>query len=1473
MRKARRLSSSLVLISSAAVGVGSVVAVQSLDRTAEQVLGSLRGPLERSLSTALGHPFTLGSYQGLRPWGVALGETTIAPISSDRSTIKVQGLSVHLAPLASLRQWQPVLRLKLQGLTGALDRQPDGRYWQFGEVPQGGDAPPDLDLRFELDQPARIRLTPSGEQLQLTSRGSVQIARKRFTAFSKLHWPGRAGSLDLEAKGGWGRPELVLTSRLRSLDLARLEPLLPAPDATDLSGQAGGELAIQWTPGRFRCQGQLQIKDLELRNTTLPEPLRSSAVGLRCRDDRLSLDRSRFRLGEWRADARGSVQRHGPVDLRINVVSSQRKDRVQLQLDGPWSNPRWNLAGVLSLPELDGPLRLQGQLRTPWIDPGTRQIQVQTAQLTAPGLRLRLDGTIGEQIDLRSRELSLAPSLWQRWPALKQTLGETSAISGTLRASGPLASPELALDLAQERNLLLQQWDLRASWSKATGVVALDRFNSPVLRAAAQLPVRWQDGAAQPGELKAGFALTSLPLARLSALAALPLNGQLSARGRLQGPLKDLNSTVALDLLRPGAGPLQLPERWQGQLTGTSGSAFDLRLASQAAGSDGSLTARLGASGWPLQADLRRGGGRLTVRSDARRQLRWKADQLSIDGLQLTLPTTSSSGSLQGRLSGDGALALTPLELVGSLDLDDPQLRGIGLNRIELEGRVSAGRFQARGRLQPQQGEIQLTAQGRVGADLRSRIVASGLDVPWLVQMTRQLRDGQPAVAGITGRAEDLGTLMIETFGGSLDGHLRALRQSRLWLEAYDRDHPQARVDPGDLRGRLDAVLNLAGPDLASLSLEAEARAHLWLDGDDQDRVLQLEPVVAQLSGPLQGGQGRFSLLHLPFSLLALVVPVPSVLRGAIGATGSYDLTGRGPLLTTELALEQARFGAQALRLERRAVVLSSDGLELDLALRSDGAAEALKVRGRIPLTLRDALDLELEGHGDALSFLAASAGDALTLTRGSSDLRLMLSGYLDQPQANGFLVVRDGAFTAAEQAFNNVNASLLFDFNRVEVSQLEATLGSGGSLSAAGAIGLFIPRDEETPLSIRLTKATIRQDMVDLAADAEITLRGSLSQPLISGQLNLRNGVIQPRSGLLSRLRKGGGSSLQQGVQPSQGNGSTPFSTAALLEDSWDFQDPLVLFGPGAPAQLPAAFQALMPDLSAVRFRNFRLGLGPDLQVRMPPLISFRGGGQLLVNGPLDPSLQLRGLIRLNRGRINLFSSTFRLDSRAPNVAVFTPSLGLVPFVDIAMKTRVSDSVQPGTAGNAGTANVFDNNGLGSIGDGGGQLRLVKVTVDAAGPADRLIGNLDLRSVPPMSEPQLLALIGGNSLSGLAGAGGAALATVLGQSLLSPVLGTLTDALGQRLQIALFPTYVTPDVKDDDERRSGRVAPTFTLVTEIGVDVTDRFDFSVLAAPNTSDVPPQATVTYQVTPNTALSGSVDSNGTWQSQLQLFFRF
>ena len=242
--------------------------------------------------------------------------------------------------------------------------------------------------------------------------------------------------------------------------------------------------------------------------------------------------------------------------------------------------------------------------------------------------------------------------------------------------------------------------------------------------------------------------------------------------------------------------------------------------------------------------------------------------------------------------------------------------------------------------------------------------------------------------------------------------------------------------------------------------------------------------------------------------------------------------------------------------------------------------------------------------------------------------------------------------------------------------------------------------------------------------------------------------------------------------------------------------------------------------------------------------------------------------------GRVSMFTSTFNLDRAAANVAVFTPSLGLIPYVDVAMVTRVSDNVTINNDdNNAFSTSVFDTNGLGNLG-GGGQLRLIKVMLTASGPADRLAQNIRLRSSPSLPQPQLLALIGGNSLAGLSGAGaGAALAAVLGQSLLSPVLGTFNDSFNQRLQFALYPTYVNRIVQNERERVSGQVPPQLTLVTDVGVSITERFDFSVLAAPNRNDIPPQGTLTYQLNPNLSLSGSVDSQGTWQSQLQLFMRF
>jgi len=593
-------------------------------------------------------------------------------------------------------------------------------------------------------------------------------------------------------------------------------------------------------------------------------------------------------------------------------------------------------------------------------------------------------------------------------------------------------------------------------------------------------------------------------------------------------------------------------------------------------------------------------------------------------------------------------------------------------------------------------------------------------------------------------------------------------------------------------------------------------------------------------------------------------------LQGALGLSGRYRLGEGAPVLTTELVLEEARVGQEPIALDRGQVLLANETLQLDLALRAEGAEEPLTVIGQVPLKSDRPLDVRVESHGDGLHFLAGFSRDVVAWSEGNTDLRLLIGGSLLAPEANGFIVMNDGEFVVRDQIISKVNSSVLFDFDRLEVQEFKGRIGRSGTIQASGALKLFKPAPEDVPLTITVEKARIKVPTADVAVAGDFLVSGALVSPDLQGNLQLSEGAITPQRSLFSGLKMSKEKSVQKGDQGAEG----PLVSAnALLEEDWNFKEPLVLLGPNVEEDPSRELKASLPNMSFVRFDNLRLKFGPGLNVQVQPIANFKTEGLIIVNGPLDPNIELRGVLQLLTGRVSVFTSTFNLDRKAPNVAVFTPSQGLMPYVDIAMETRVSDSVNLGIGSNTSNTTVFDTNGTGTLG-AGGQLRLVKVMLQAEGPANRLSDSVQLRSSPPMSQPQLFGLIGGNSLAGLTGAGaGTALAAVLGQSLLSPVLGTFTDAFNQRLQFAFYPTYVTPAVDNKGERVSGRVPPQLAILTDFGVNITDRFDLSFLAAPNRNDIPPQGSLGYQIDPNLSISGSVDAQGTWQSQLQLFFRF
>jgi translocation and assembly module TamB len=448
-------------------------------------------------------------------------------------------------------------------------------------------------------------------------------------------------------------------------------------------------------------------------------------------------------------------------------------------------------------------------------------------------------------------------------------------------------------------------------------------------------------------------------------------------------------------------------------------------------------------------------------------------------------------------------------------------------------------------------------------------------------------------------------------------------------------------------------------------------------------------------------------------------------------------------------------------------------------------------------------------------------------------------------------------------QKVRDVDATVLFDFEQLLLQEFNAKVGDKGVVRGSGSLGLFRPEatadGKDATLKVELEKVPFAMSRIKAVADGSLQIGGSVAALDIGGELAISRGSVNVQPARLA----------------SEANLAAPVASAAeLLESRWNYDQPLVLLGPDVESNASEALRAAVPNASFVGFDDLKLKLGPDLKVGIPNLASFGTSGLLRLNGRLDPSLRLQGVVRLLKGRLNLFTTTFGLDPDSPNVAVFTPSMGLIPFLDISLRTRVSDNLPTSSGvGTAGSLSLQDFQAVGAT-NSLDQLNLVRVFLSVSGPADRLADNLVLRSSPPLSEDRLLALIGGNTLAGLAGsAGGTVLATALGQTLLSPLLGTLGDAFGQRLSFALYPTYVNQAVASGAERRSGRVPPQLVLGAEIGLDLSERFNASVLAAPNRSDVPPQLNLNLKASELINLQGAIDSQGGWQTQLQLFFRF
>jgi len=1409
-----------------------------------------RPRIEKLVGHVMGHPLELGEYRGISPQGLKVGPTRFRAGSEDGSTISTPEALVRLDPLASWRQRGLVLDLDVLDPVVDLRRNAQGRLWVLGKLKPGGE-PPRLELRIRVPRPGQLRIwdvTPQGKPLAFRVKGGAQLRiHERRVAFrAGVTAPAETGEALVVGNGNWQRNLWRVDLATRRFAAAPFEPLIPLKGI--LKGQAQGQVSFRLDRGRPRCQGALTVRQVSWQPPALERPLTSESLAWSCRDQTLNLAEGPWRYGAWAGRIAGRTATDGRLALDLTAR--------------PPATTR-----LAALP-------LRSRLRGHWIRGG---VAVERLEGSLGQSRLLAEGRLSRQLALQGGWW-LEPSDFPQAQRLPTWL-RNRPLQGRFRADGPLGSPRLVASTMQNDLPVIGSGAVALEWSG--GLLQLTELRSDHLLATASLPLAVVRGRGLVwGELHSRLQLRDFPLSRLNPWVGATLKGRLDADGTLQGTLPRLLPDLRLRLRNPGGGPLRLHETWSGTLVG-SPKGGQLRLMAQDPAPAGRIEARFDRRWQPLAMDLHRGGGNLAFTAinpagpDAGHgsagRFRWQARAFPLEGLGVALGR-SNLRSLQGSLSGRGDLALRPLSLHGDLAVDHPGFLRVAGRSLRANLAYADRRYRLRGQLDALVGgSIAAQLEGRWDGAFQARFQARGINGPFVRELLAayDLWRGRPLPS--PGRAADLGSLAIDTLGRSIEEQLVLLMEARRLAAERDRSLAQAprAAKLERLQLALDADLGVSGPELRRARAELEGRGNLWLDANDRDRSLAREPFRFRLEGPLRAGEGTFDLEGLPLALLALLTPVPETLRGTLSAKGRYGLGKGEPSLLVDLALQGAGVGPQDLALERGRVELKGQALNLDLSLRAAGAFNSVDLAGTVPLDpASPGLEVRMASRDDGLLFLTRLGGGPETLAwkRGSADLQLLVRGSLADPVANGFLRLRNGECRFIGQTLQGVQATVLFDSQQLVLQELVARVGRVGRIRGQGKLGLVRPLETDTGLAIDLKAIPFAVSRISAQAEGRLTLAGSVLAPRLGGDVAIGHGSINVLPAAVAK------------AEPASHQPAQPTSVPQLMEAKWDFRQPLVLLGPDVESSTAASLEEAIPRVPWLSFDGLRIALGPDLRVVVPNVANFQTGGSLRISGRLDPSLRASGVVKLLSGRLNLFTTSFSLDPDAPNVAIFTPSLGLVPYLDIALRTRIADSlnvIAPSGLSDAASSSLAltqqqAQGGFSSL----NQINLILVTVSVSGPADRLAQNLKLRSSPPLPQDRLVALIGGNSLAGLSGGGaGTALATVLGQSLLSPLLSSLSDAFGQRVSLALYPTYVTPAIDSSQERRSGRVPPQLVLSSEIGYDLTDRINASVLAAPNRSDIPPQVTVNYKASEQFNIEASVDTQGSWQTQLRVFFRF
>ncbi len=989
--------------------------------------------------------------------------------------------------------------------------------------------------------------------------------------------------------------------------------------------------------------------------------------------------------------------------------------------------------------------------------------------------------------------------------------------------------------------------------------------NNPEIEVLGNLPYKFNKNGIKFGNLDTSFDLNRTQLSNLNVFRNNGIRGFVTANGKITGQLNKLKTAINFNIDYPHYKGIRIREIWEGKIINQN-KGYLLKMNNKYSPIPSFLSIKVDPN-LKLQNlefsrlfDSNEGNFNIIRENNA---YKWTANNFTLNELELSVQNNDFD-RVEGMINGSGLIATETSNFNGRFSLSLGKYKNIKLANSLFDFSFKDNSLKVNSSLFPiDGGMIDLIYKSKSKQFVSIDFINISTD--WTALTLLDIFNFNKNKIKSEGGSKDLKIVEISNNQKTIDEQLDFLQNS-ISSKVLSINKKRINKFLDKFEGRYNSSIDIYGDSISNYKIKSNLNGYLK---EKNDPINSLRNNFSMdLNGGLFRDNGLLKVSNLPLSLANLFFEKSKDFKGNLDIKIVYNLTEKnffGAISSNKTSINNFN-----IMLDKTFISFKESLFNVDISLSVDKSVESINLIGNIPINKDKNIDLRLKGNQRFLELIGNLSNENFTFKKGDANLRMLIKGGLEKPIANGFLYIKNAEVDILNNNLKNIDATFIFDFDQVEIKKFNASSNETGNISLSGSLPFYKESDNNKSINFISKSFQLVGNNIDFQFDSNLFIKGSLSRPFITGKVGLKNGYIN-----FNTNNENGNTSSKESNDDIQGK-SWP-------ELYWSRDKEIEIISNESILNKNLFEENLPKFLGNISFDNLYIKLGPDFRVEYGTILKAYLDTRINVNlnGNIKNNLNARGLVDIEKGRANLYTTPFKLDKNQDNYILFASRNGIIPYLDFSVTSKVPDTIIPISQNNkdiniSEDLNALDNtNSFNAFGIG--NTRFIKIEASYKGFLDQLSFEdenqmIQLRSTPSYTRSQIIGLIGGNS------------ANLINRAFISQLNGA--EGITEKLQLSLYPALISSsestknifssenlEINDKEDNSKNQGSSSQAWIAEIGLDITDSLNFAIQTTPDRDDIPPLWILTLQANEYLEILGSFDSNGDWKSQVQLFFRY